>query len=267
MNLKEEIKNNLNDNGQLTNWPAKNKVQISALYYLSEFFEWNKDYSEKEVNDILNNLHTFSDSALLRRELFERRFLNRDARGTKYWKTGNQIPNDWNTKNLIVQDVQEKEVDELEKIYKNCDYIGQWTGLDSQDKNPMHSEFEHKNLPPNGKKELHRLQSIKLKESKQIIGYFVLYHGFPDQRTFWIAVLAVHTDYQGKKLGQEVVDGLVREVKNLQIYNRIGGSVGIKNWPALRFWINAGLNTIINFQGDKTYSEKSFADLWLAKPM
>lgn len=265
MNLKEGLKNYLNSDGQLITWPSKNRTQMSALYYLSGHFEWGKHYSEKEINDILNNLHIFGDPALLRRELYEKKFIDREDTGGKYWKTGNQILNTWNTEILLIKDTTEEEIDELEKIYQNCGYIGQWTGLDSKEQNPMHLEFEHKNLPPNGQKELHRLQTIKLKENNKIIGYFVLYHGFPDERTFWLAVLAIHTDYQGKTLGQEAVAGLIREIKQLKIYDRIGLTVGVKNWPALRFWINTGFNTIINFKGDKIHDEKTFADLWLVK--
>lgn len=265
MNIKQEINHYLNSDGKLITWPSKSNAKILTLYYLSNHFEWSKFYSEKEVNEILNKIHTFNDPALLRRELYENKFLDREADVSKYWKTGNQISRNWDTEHVTIKNVEENEIEKLEEIYKNLDYIGKWTGLESKEEHPMRLEFEHKNLPSNGQKELHRLQSIKLKDSNKIMGYFVFYHGFPDERTFWIAVLAIHTDYQGKKFGQEVVAGLIKEVKHLQIYNRIGGSVGIKNWPAIRFWINAGLNTIINFKGDNIYNERSFADLWLVK--
>ena len=44
-------------------------------------------YTEKEVNAILNRCHTFEDWALLRRELFERGYLNRERDGSTYWRT------------------------------------------------------------------------------------------------------------------------------------------------------------------------------------
>ena len=49
-------------------------------------FETGKFYTEKEVNEVLNNSHTFGDAALLRRELFEKKFLDRELDGRKYWK-------------------------------------------------------------------------------------------------------------------------------------------------------------------------------------
>jgi len=175
----------------------------------------------------------------------------------------NQTPSTWSSTNLIVGDATENEIEELQKVYDNCSYIGEWTGLESKNEHPMVAEFGHKNLPPNGIAENHRLQSIKLKENNKIVGYFVLYHGFPEEKTFWIAVLAIHTDYQGKKFGQEVVKQLVEEVKKLKSYKNIGLTVGIKNWPAIRFWFGAGFNKILAFKGDKIYNEKAFADLWL----
>ena len=93
----------------------------------------------------------------------------------------------------------------------------------------------------------------------------MFYHGFPDTPTLWIAILAIHTDYQGKKFGQEVVLGLMEEARKLSNYTRLGLTVGIKNWPALRFWINNGFTEIIKLNGDKVYGEKAFADLWLAQ--
>lgn len=116
MSLKEELKNYLNNDGRLTTWPSKHKIQMSVLCYLSEHFEWGKHYSEQEVNDILNNLHVFNDCALLRRELYEKKFLNREATGIRYWKIGNQISNTWHTERLLIKDTTEEEIEELKYI-------------------------------------------------------------------------------------------------------------------------------------------------------
>jgi len=75
----------LDDKGRLTAYPARLKRQIFALYYLASKFEPDKRYTEKEVNKILQEWHTFDDWAMLRRDLFDRRFLNRKADGSEYW--------------------------------------------------------------------------------------------------------------------------------------------------------------------------------------
>jgi Uncharacterized protein conserved in bacteria len=80
-----EIKNFLDEQGRLWSYPAKYKRQIFALFYLASKFEQGRRYTEKEVNQILKSWHTFGDWAMLRRDLFDRRFLNRKPDGSLYW--------------------------------------------------------------------------------------------------------------------------------------------------------------------------------------
>jgi hypothetical protein len=87
MSEQTELKNHLDSEGRLTQWPSKRTVQQVALDYLATKFEAGKVYSEKEVNTLLNQLHTFNDAALLRRELHERGLLNRAKDGSEYWHT------------------------------------------------------------------------------------------------------------------------------------------------------------------------------------
>lgn len=87
MNIPGALENFLNANGQLTVWPAKKGNQMSALKYLADQFEDGKVYTEKEVNVLLYQFHAFEDPALLRRELFEKKFLARKPDGSEYWKT------------------------------------------------------------------------------------------------------------------------------------------------------------------------------------
>jgi hypothetical protein len=82
----EEIKTFLNSDAQITAWPAKHAKKAIVIEYLAGKLEEGKEYTEGEINEILNKFHTFGDPALLRRELYERRFLDRDTNGSKYWK-------------------------------------------------------------------------------------------------------------------------------------------------------------------------------------
>ncbi len=87
MNDIQEIRNFIDHEGRLSQWPAKRSLQLVALDYLSTKFESGKVYSESEVNTLLNQWHTFGDAALLRRELYENGHLNRMNDGTEYWPT------------------------------------------------------------------------------------------------------------------------------------------------------------------------------------
>jgi len=75
-----------NREGIVTYWPKKTKDKQAVLLYLAEKFSANRLYSEKEVNALLNHYHNFGDWALLRRELFEKGFLVRNAAKGLYWK-------------------------------------------------------------------------------------------------------------------------------------------------------------------------------------
>lgn len=75
-----ELENYLDSQGRITEWPSKRnkgRFQQLVLEYFTERFEIGITYSEKEVNALLNQYHTFNDPALLRREMIERRLLER----------------------------------------------------------------------------------------------------------------------------------------------------------------------------------------------
>lgn len=83
--ITDKINNFLDSEKRLIAFPAKRKMKLYALLYLSTKFEKNTVYSEKEFNEILNQWHTFGDPATLRRELFNYRFVNREPSGKSYW--------------------------------------------------------------------------------------------------------------------------------------------------------------------------------------
>ena len=83
--MDSKLNNFLNDKGQLTAFPAKRKLKMHALLYLAGKFEQGRVYTEKEVNALLGEWHTFGDPATLRRELYDARFLDREPSGRSYW--------------------------------------------------------------------------------------------------------------------------------------------------------------------------------------
>ena len=75
------LENFLDEQNRLTAFPAKRRVKLQALCYLAQKFEPGKIYTEKQVNVLLNQWHTFEDPATLRRELYQHRFLGRQPSG------------------------------------------------------------------------------------------------------------------------------------------------------------------------------------------
>ena len=99
-----------------------------------------------------------------------------------------------------------------------------------------------------------------------MIGFLAIYHGFPTADIVWINYLFIHPDFQGKGYGQELVYGLDDKVKSLG-FTTMRALVDVKNWPALRFWTQAGFGKIIQYLGDKILSEQTYAHLILEKTL
>ena len=89
----------LDDDGKITRVPAPNKTKIPVLEYLAGKFEQQQILNEKEVNEIINNWHTFGDHYILRRLLIDYKFLDRTPNGAKYWLVEKEL-NSLNTKVL-----------------------------------------------------------------------------------------------------------------------------------------------------------------------
>ncbi len=83
--LPRELRPFVDDDGRIKQWPVRQKVQRMAIAYLAARFEPGRDYHEREVNELLLRWHTFGDWALLRRLLFDWRFLDRESDGSRYW--------------------------------------------------------------------------------------------------------------------------------------------------------------------------------------
>ena len=82
--LPRELRPFIDEQGRLTQWPARQKIQRQAIDYFATRFEAGREYREREVNDLLNQWHTFGDWALLRRLLFDWGYMDRESNGTRY---------------------------------------------------------------------------------------------------------------------------------------------------------------------------------------
>ena len=80
---KKVLKAYLNADGSIKQIPAPSKLQV-ILNYLVQFFEFDKDYTEKEVNTILRRFN--EDTAGLRRDLVDAKMLDRESNGSRYWR-------------------------------------------------------------------------------------------------------------------------------------------------------------------------------------
>lgn len=83
---KNAIDGFLDEEGKIKQMPSKKEPRQAILAYLATKFADGVSYSEKEVNEIVSEWHTFNDYFLLRRELVDYKFLSRTRDGSKYWK-------------------------------------------------------------------------------------------------------------------------------------------------------------------------------------
>lgn len=81
----EKLQNFITEDGKLKQYPSKKPLRMLALAYLASRFEHGKRYTEKEVNEIIKQWHTFSDHELLRREMYTWHFMDRERDGSAYW--------------------------------------------------------------------------------------------------------------------------------------------------------------------------------------
>ncbi len=80
-----ELRNFLDEDGKLKCSPKKKRYKILSLGYLATKFEYGIEYKEREVNEIIDRFHLYGDCCMLRRELFNKRFLGRTNNCETYW--------------------------------------------------------------------------------------------------------------------------------------------------------------------------------------
>ena len=179
------------------------------------------------------------------------------------------IPKKWETHRLIIRDSTLDEVEDLQAIDDIVPQTRGWTHNPGRElpKEPILSALMDGVLPPGGKKEQFRLQSIRTGESERLVGFLGVYHGFPDADVFWINTLTLHPDEQGKGFGVALINGLVDVVRNLGTYTKLQTYVPLLNWPSLRLCTKVGFNTMVRIEGDKVFTEGGEAHVLVEKEL
>ena len=80
---KENVLKNYIVNDKIIKIPRAEKKKIIILQYLLQKFQINKRYTEKQVNEIIKNMH--EDFVSLRRYLIQYGFMDREDNGSAYW--------------------------------------------------------------------------------------------------------------------------------------------------------------------------------------
>lgn len=92
----KKLNNCYDSNGKLTQYPTKRPMRIIALMKIAEQIDADRKYTEKEINEIIRSNISFGDIELIRREMYQYRFLGRLRDGSAYW-----VESDW--KNIYAE--------------------------------------------------------------------------------------------------------------------------------------------------------------------
>lgn len=84
--MRSELTPFFDEGGRLLSLPAKHKKKLLALWYLAGKVEAGRQYAEAELNELLDAWTLFHDPATLRRELYNKRLLDRTPDGSRYWR-------------------------------------------------------------------------------------------------------------------------------------------------------------------------------------
>ena len=82
----KSIRGFFDEEQKIKQWPSKHKKKRLVIDYLLSKFEAGRTYTEPEVNEILNQHHSFEDPALLRRTFFGYKYMDRTLDGRSYWR-------------------------------------------------------------------------------------------------------------------------------------------------------------------------------------
>lgn len=86
----KKLDNYYDSNERLIQYPSKRPMRIIVLIKIVEQMDANRRYTEKEINKIIKLHIAFSDIELIRREMYQYKFLGRLRDGSEYW-----VENDW----------------------------------------------------------------------------------------------------------------------------------------------------------------------------
>lgn len=180
----------------------------------------------------------------------------------------NVLSSSWETERLMMRDANMGDVTHLRSVFNACAYMGEWDTTFYEETEEAFIQLVTKSLGLNhAAKEIFKMQCVTLRGSQNIIGYFHLFHNAPLPRKIWISMFVVHPHFQKMHYGSELAYGLWKQLKGLEEYESVWLKVCLKNWPALRFWIDMGWQTIIHYEGDTVHADDTNACLVLEKKL
>lgn len=117
-------------------------------------------------------------------------------------------------------------------------------------------------LPPGGHAR-HERSFLVWREDRPI-GFLSVYGGYPTSRSLYIGSLFLVPVAQRGGHGKALVDFLENAAR-AHGFCELRAAIGLRNWPALRFWHRCGFDRVTRVSGDETYGQGKFAVIELTR--
>ena len=121
-------------------------------------------------------------------------------------------------------------------------------------------------LPPGGAAEFARTRVIEDARTGALLGVLEYYCGYPSPDSLYIGSLFLLQQHHRRGYGAEVEAALARLARDAG-YRSLYAGVGLRNWPALRFWTARGYREVTKIAGAAHHAPGSFAVIELRRTL
>jgi ribosomal protein S18 acetylase RimI-like enzyme len=179
------------------------------------------------------------------------------------------LPHSWETERLRFDASVPAETDRLCAIFNACcESVAPWDDSFSPVAAPEMRELIDNGIAGPGETgSIFAIRTIRFRNSDRIAGYVHCHLGMPKPDVVFISMMVIDPAYQREHIGTEATRSLLEQLQRLGRYNAVWARVALKNWPALRHWMNAGFRTILEWRGDTVHSETAHAGVILERKL
>jgi diamine N-acetyltransferase len=181
------------------------------------------------------------------------------------------LPSRWFTDRLSIRDVATEDAPRLLAVFNANSHIGVWDTTFQPIEQPEMDGLVAASLAQrNPRGDPFQMQAICRRDggaSAEIVGYYHMAFGVRRPEVVAIGMFVLDPPVQNQGYGGEVLAGLGRQLRALPAYQVAWARVWLKNWPALRMWVKAGFDRIVEISGDKVLSPEGQANVILEQDL
>lgn len=190
---------------------------------------------------------------------------------THYWmrKEGQPrdfLPEHWETSRCILTKVDESVLAAVQQVFSENRETLELLGDNESAADEALGYVRYEGLPPGGLHWREQRFLIRDMENRDAVGILSCYFGYPTPATMFIGSLFLRPICQRRGFGHEIVADLEQRAASIG-FSEARAGVGLKNWPALRFWTGCGYSRITKIKGDPEFSAASLANVELLKDL